>query len=329
MNAPSNKTKINIFLSGGGTKCSFQVGFLEKICSSQQFNKQYSFGSFYCISFGSLVGLFHILGKSDVLKTLLINSNERTIKRVCEMWGIHHILSKIPLLGPILVKIINLIWLIKGIFSRGMYKSDFGNTILNTLFQNINKNDPITIKKLEQFNCFVFNITKNRIERINGTNPQIQQYIQASICCWGLFPPIKIKQPDGSINEFLDAGFIQVHPYFNLLKHTYKKSQYKKKYKQMSLLLMTNTLDNMYKTHLDGTQNLIEYLIAIISYLMDRSDAELIRSELIRTRTQNKHIIQYLPRVTYPNEFDPIKINQMINDGMEHATIFLNKLNIL
>lgn len=320
MISPHNNTKrkkINLFLSGGGTKCSFQVGFLERLVMTHQFRQRYTVGSIYCVSFGSLVGLFYVLDKLDRLKKLLLASNERTIEKVFDLWGLYHVIRKIPILGALL----DLIWLIKGIFMKGLYRSSFGNAILDELFKDIDRTDPVTIKKLSRFNCFVFNITKNCVERINGMNPRIREYIVASICCWGLFPPISIEQEDGTVNEFLDAGFIQVHPHLNLVKSTSTKSQFRKRKKQISLLLMTNTIQNMHKTHLGGTRNLIEYLISIISYLIDRSDRDLVQR--ITRGGKNMHVIEYLPRVTYPNEFDSVKIDQMMKDGDERAIAYL------
>jgi predicted acylesterase/phospholipase RssA len=279
----------------------------------------YNIKNIYCISFGSLIGFFYVNGKLNELQKLLLNSNNDTIKKVFDLWGFYSYFSKIPIFGKILTKISDLIWIIKGLYMKGLYNSNFGNTILDDLIKNINYSDNITRNNLSKFNCFVFNITKNKIEMINGLHPQIKEYIIASICCWGLFPPIKIMQPDGTYNEYLDAGFIQVHPFQNLI--TKNNTKYHKK-KYLSLLIMTNTINNMKNTNMRISTNLIEYLINIISYLIDRNDSELIYN----IKHKNSHVIQYLPKVSKANEFDKVKIQNMIDDGFIHADQFLNKI---
>jgi len=205
---------------------------------------------------------------------------------------------------------------------KGMYNSNFNAYLLDDLFSNINFNDNTIKTKLARYNCFVYNITKNKIEIINGLNPKISEYIYASCCCWGLLPPVKIIQSDGQTNEFMDCGFIQVHPFENLLNLS--KSQKRKNKKIIKLLLTTNTIHNMKNVGLsEKHDNLITYLTDIISYLIDKNDYKIMDK---MTRKKNAHIIQYLPRVSRPNDFDPVQTKLMISDGKIYANNFINNI---
>jgi len=310
----SNKKNMNIYLSGGGTKCAFQIGFLSNIIKNDLFINNINISNIYCVSFGSFVGIYYLFNKLELLKNIMINDSSLLMRKIFDLWGTYNFFSSIPIIGKIFIIISDTIWIIKSIAKKGFYDITFAYNALKKLFESIT---PEIKSKLSKFNCMVFNITKNKLQIINGSNPKIIEYIVASISCWGIFAPIKIIQPDGSIDEFMDAGIIQVHPYSNLTKRILSDK------KSIKLLLMTNTLECIKKANLHNTSNLIEYLIAIISFLIDRNDYR-----IIRNIKQNKYsyLIEYMPKVTKSNDTNSERIRQTFDDGIQYSKIFLDKL---
>src|SRR5947209_8698222 len=118
------KSIIKIFLQGGGTKCAYQVSFLNNILKNENFLKKYDIGEIYGTSFGAIVGYFLCIKQLDVLHDFFLNLDERSLKPWFDLWGSRDYLVKIPLIGKIIGKITDIIWIIISINKKGFFNQD-------------------------------------------------------------------------------------------------------------------------------------------------------------------------------------------------------------
>lgn len=332
------KKSINIYLSGGGIKCAYQISFLNYLINNKEFNDKYVINNIYCVSFGGFVGYAYVNGTLDILQSIFLKFSNKSdiLKKTFELWGIKYI-SMIPIIGKIICFLFDMIWLLKGIKEKGFYKFDIGYSMIKDLTSKNNK--------LDAFNCYVYNITKNKLECINGSHPLLHQYMIASCCYWGLFKPVFIQmlcnecectsacynicKINNNIycqcsyhqyNEFIDAGIEQIHPFVNLLPSDLLCQSKDKQDDHIHLLLATENLkNNTVKVHTGN--NIIEYLVNLINHNINKASLYMSKS----WNKNNNIIINYQPPVNNPVDIDPIKINQMINDGSRMASEYLNQ----
>ena len=157
--------EIDLFLSGGGVKCAYQITLLETLTKNKFFNENFKIRNIYCVSFGSYVGFALINNKLDELKKLFLSFNQHTLIKSFRLWGIN-----LPIIGRIINYISNIIWVLYSISNKGFYLSDIGYNILNKLGKNINNNNLIN------YNVFTYNVTKQSIELINGLNAHTKEH---------------------------------------------------------------------------------------------------------------------------------------------------------
>lgn len=303
---------MNILLSGGGVKCAFQLGILKSIPNDK-------INSIYGVSFGCIVGYCKLLDQSEILIDFFNNLANIGITRSLSYGKLlDDIVKKIPIIN----NLADIIWILYSIFNNGFYDPDQGYDLLKKLDSHaFDKNH---VHKLK---CTVFNITMNKIEIINGDHPLIHKYLISACAHWALYKPQTIRRlttecvcddnckcnkgeefcnclnDDHKNNVFVDAGFDQIYPTIDLKN-------------EKKLILVTGK--GIKK--LTVGKNMIEYLLNVISYQIDKQSSLLLESE----SNENTLIITYSPPIEKPDDINTDKIKQMLNDGEQ---IYINKID--
>lgn len=333
--------QINIILQGGGTRCAYQMAFLNKILFDGNFKQQYKINNIFGTSFGALVGYFFCINRLDILNNFFMTLNENSLKPHFDLWGYANIIKKLPLIGKWLCKIIDIIWIMKSIINKSLY--DQKNEIKKLFDVRL---DEIQIKNLENYYCCVYNITKQKIEYINGKHPLLLDYVEASSSLWIVFKPKSIHQLKSECictetcncyitktlypnrfcdcmidahkkNEFMDGGILKPIPY------EHNQENFNEKY----LILTTKDIDRIANKNFlfnDTGNNLFEYLDNIITFLVEYH--QYLNINYINKnwhKNENIYLINYKPKNNSPLVLDSEIIKEYISDGEILANDFL------
>lgn len=332
--------QLNLILQGGGTRCAYQLSFLNKIIKNIQFNNIFKINNVVGTSFGAIVGYFYCIDKMDILYDFFMKLNKNSLQPHFDLWGYKNIIIKIPFIGNIVGVIIDMVWIIKSIVYKGLYdQTNQINTLLNIELNTQQK------QNLKKYYCCVYNITKQKIEYINGTHPLLLDYIIASSSLWIVFKPKLIKQLKSEcicdencvcyktkndksndycdchiethkFNEFMDGGILKPIPYE-------KDDTYDGKY----LILTTKDLDKINNKNFifkNSGRHLFEYLDNIITFLVEyhqHLDMKYINKEW--HKNNNVYLINYKPKNNDPLLLNKEIITEYINDGNHLADNFL------
>jgi predicted acylesterase/phospholipase RssA len=320
---------MNIVLQGGGTRCAYQVSFLDTFMKA---NTKHKINNIYGTSFGALVGYFFCIRRLDILYNFFISLNEDSLKKHFDFFGYGKYLTKIPILGYFFSVIINIVWLLKSIKHKSLYDQDSSvNDLFNFTLTDLQKKD------LYNFYCCVYNITKQRTEYINGSHPLIVEYIIASSSLWILFKPRLIRQLKSEcicdencgcsykcksdnenfcdcdnethkFNEYMDGGLLKSIPF-----------AFDPEYHGEYLVLTTKNIHNIKNKKFifnNSGSHLFEYLDNIITHLVEyiqHIEIEFINKDW---HTQpNVHLINYDPVFVNPDILNKEIIMNYIKDG--------------
>lgn len=330
---------LKIILQGGGTRCSYQVTFLDKLINNDNFHNKFNIKSIYGTSFGALVGYFFCVNKLHILDKFFKSIDENSLKRHFDLWGFGYFLKRIPIIGKIISFLINIIWLLKSVANKSLYNQSNG---IGNLFNN--ELTLVEKENLKKFNCCVYNITKQKVEYINGTHPLIIEYILASSSLWIVFEPKLIKQlksecicdesckcsennnefctceiENHRINEYMDGGVLKPIPY-----------EYDKDFKGKHLILTTKDIERINNKKFiftDSGENLFEYLDNIITFLIEYNQhVEMNYVNKGWYKNDNVHLVNYKPKSNNPAILDKKIIEEYMNDGEELANEYLTTL---
>lgn len=310
------KQKINFYLEGGGSKCSYQYGFLKHILTNKYFLDNFEVEAINCISFGAVICylLLHELDVPNTLMDELISDN--ILKRSISF----PLLESIPIIG----RICDIVWLVYSLSTFGLFKTDVvENYLRKTIFNNYTM--------LAKMNIYVYNITRNKTEIINGTHPSIIEYILAGMTCWLIFPPKKIlllttecvcdescncckleiycQCPTHQYNEFMDIGFVHTIP-LNIVNP-----------ESINCFLLTNEINK--NILVSKGDNLLEYLFNIIDHTSNNHQNLLIDKHDLLNKY---HIIVNKP-LTKTIENDKEKTKLMVKKGKMISKVYLNHLS--
>lgn len=325
--------KLKIILQGGGTKCAYQMAFLNKLIN----NKLYDIESVYGTSFGALVGYFYCIRRLDLLHRFFTTLNSNSLIPHFDFYGYGKYLIKIPLFGYLFKLIMKVIWLLRGIQSKGLYNQKLSiSDLLNLKLSDEQKNN------LSKFYCCVYNITKQQIEYINGTHPLILDYISASSSLWIVFEPKLIPQLKSEcvcnetcqciksnlqdlctcqlyhhrFNEYMDGGILKPIPY-----------EHDQNYNGKYLILLTKNIHHIKNKKFIFTKSgnhIFEYLDNIITFLVDyhqHLDIEYINKDWHKRNDIN--LINYSPDTDDPTNIDQKIIQKYIQDGEQLAEKYI------
>ena len=320
--------KLKIILQGGGTKCAYQMAFLNKLHNVQNID------SVYGTSFGALVGYFYCIRRLDLLYKFFITLNSESLVPHFTFYGYGKYLIKIPLIGRLFKLIMDIIWLLKGIQNKGLYNQNLSiNDFLKLELSDEQKNN------LKKFYCCVYNITKQQTEYINGSHPLILDYIGASSSLWIVFEPKQIQQlksecicdktckcdkkvepyllcneycscelENHKFNEYMDGGILKPIPY-----------EHDENYDGKYLILATkniNQLKNKKFLFNKSGNHLFEYLDNVITFLIEYQqhlDIEYINKDW--HQRDSVYLINYNPETNDPTNTEQKIINKYIKDG--------------
>jgi hypothetical protein len=350
-----NKERVNVFLSGGGVKTSYQPIFLKLLETNYEIN------NIIGLSFGSLCGYMCIRDlHSEIIefcKNLTPDSLVPQFKYYNIMKKISNFIKKIPFiglfLGNIIDSVIKLCCIISGIENKGLFMPKFGEDF----FDQINKKYVITdeIKlKLHTFWCIVYNVTRNKIEVINGSHLLIEKYIIASCSRWLIFPPIKIKKLisecictyecdchkflpyffynsndfctcsniNHRYNEYIDLGFNRVIPYGEDLYYDHQKFNDIINDSNFDIICISFDIKNIINDKYDFTtgDNLFEYLDNLISMTSDIQQKNIVK-DIIDSKRKT-FIINYDSPIKKSSDINSELIIKIINDGYQLYELF-------
>lgn len=333
---------IRLVLQGGGTKCAYQLSFLNKLINNDIFKKKYTIEKIYGTSFGALVGYFICIKRTDILEFFFNSLDENSLKPIFDLWGIKKYIKNIPIIGIFITLIINMFWLLKGLKEKGLFDQNHGTDILYNITLDKQQEE-----NLKNYYCCVFNISKQKLEYINGSHPLIKDYIMASASLWIVFKPKLIQQlktecvcnifcncrntndtnifcncSDNShkYNEFMDGGILKPIP-FEI------DDAYSGKY-----LIMTtkdiNTIINKQFLFNNSGNNLFEYLDKIITFMTEyHQHMDICYYNKNWHKLTNVIIVNYKSKYTDPTILKKEIIKEYIKDGELLADEFLTSLN--
>lgn len=327
--------KIKIILQGGGTRCAYQMAFLNKALDKLQ-----NVDAIYGTSFGALVGYFYCIRRLDLLYKFFTSLNKNSLVPHFNLYGYDKYLTKIPLIGHFFDLIINIIWLLQSIHNKSLYNQSLSiNSLLNI---KLTEEQQLALNK---FYCCVYNITRQKIEYINGSHPLILEYIAASSSLWIIFEPKLIQQLKSEclcdescdceksinsnsqdlctcdthkFNEFMDGGLLKSIPF-----------DYDEDYDGKYLILTTKNIHNIKNKKFlfnQSGKHLFEYLDNIITFLMEYQqylDIEHVNKDWYKK--ENIILINYEPITNDPTIIEQQIIKQYIQDGEKMAELFLPK----
>lgn len=332
--------QLRIILQGGGTRCAYQMALLEKLIHNPKFNDNYVIDSVYGTSFGALVGYFLCINKLDVLNDFFLSLNQNSLKPHFDLWGYKKYLKMIPYIGQLFGTIIDGVWLLKSVLEKSLYIQEIDN--LFDQYKDLTTDEMIQLNK---FNCCVYNITKQKIEYINGSHPFIIDYILASSALWIIFKPKLIRQLKSEcvcdvtcvctkhdeevfctcdikthqFNEYMDGGLLKPIPYE-------RDDAYFGNY----LILTTKDINRISNKKLlfdNSGNNLFEYLDNIITFLTEYIQYTNIQYiDHLWYKNANIHLINYNTKHNNPALLDKKIIYEYMNDGRLLADNFLDTL---
>ncbi|QKF94046.1 patatin-like phospholipase [Fadolivirus algeromassiliense] len=333
--------QLNVILQGGGTRCAYQMSFLNKLLSDTNFTNRFTINDIYGTSFGALVGYFACIKRLDILHNFFMSLNENSLKPHFNLWGYIDYIKNIPFIGKVISVIVDIIWIIKSITYKSLYDQNIG---IKQLFDI--KLDDIQKENLKHYYCCVYNITKQKTEYINGTHPLLNDYILASSSLWIVFKPKLIPQLKSEcicdqncccyltkftnpndicdcnvdthkFNEFMDGGILKPIPY-----------EYDKSFNGKYLILTTKDIDRINNRDFlfnNTGEHLFEYLDNIITFLVEyhqHLDMQYVNRDW--HKNHNIYLINYKPKSNNPTILNKQIIQEYINDGNVLSNNFLN-----
>lgn len=330
---------IRLILQGGGTKCAYQLSFLNKLIKNDLFNKKYNIEKIYGTSFGALVGYFVCINRIDILDNFFKSLDENSLRPIFNFWGINFI-KKIPFIGKFFNYIFNIFWLLMGLKYKGLFDQDFNTNVLFDFDLNDEQK-----KKLNKYYCCVYNITKQQTEYINGSHPLIREYIIASSSLWIIFKPRVIRQLktecicdkscdcsnenkdifctcsnlNHQLNEIMDGGLLKPIP-------IEFETGYNGKYLIMTTKDINQVSDKKFLFDNSG-KNLFDYLDKIITFLNEYNqylDINFINKDW--HKLSNVFLINYISKYNDPAILKKEIINEYIQDGENLANNFIINL---
>ena len=281
------KKKIHIILPGGGVKGSYQAGFLYTL--GKYFNKAYEVKQIDGTSVGSLNGISMYFEKYDNIKEMWFN-----LKSIKDIFTTH---SRSSLLNAY-----------SSYYNMGLKKNDKLINIVNNFFKKNNKKD------LSNYNCVVTNLSTSRYEYINGTNPNIKEYIIASSSPWVLIKPTKINN-----NYYTDGALLQQFPLKNI-----------KNIKNIDHVLIVGVDNNYFQDmYSDIGTTLIDYIGKVLDVCVTHCNLNDILKLIKYEQTNKKFIICKFNANFKPLDFNKDNIEKCYNQGKIDALKFvLNNLNL-
>lgn len=314
--------EANIYLAGGGVKCCYQPIFLK------EYEKKHKINNIIGLSFGAFIGYACTLGYYEETIDFCKKITPESLIPCYDKSKMINIIKKIPFIGlkiaEYVEKIIKIIWIMYAISGKGFYIQNFGTEFMEKLKKKDDYNQ--NKHKLKKFWCLVYNVSKNKLELINGLDPFIDKYIAASCSLWLIFQPLIING-----NEYIDPGFDRLIPFgedLELLNEEYKLSLSKA---NIDILCTTYNIKYYNDNHISTNQhihfttglNLFEYLDNLISLLIDFNQYYKYNYEWKNKLKRKTLIINYIPPIKKGIDVNHELIKKMLDDGK----IIWNKTN--
>lgn len=194
MNTTVHLPKIHFILPGGGVRGAFQAGFLYRLFD--QYSDKFELVKVDGTSVGSMNGIAIASGNHQIIKDIWFSINN--INDLFDNWTTSSYLG----LGQY-------ISYYYGFFNNGLFSNTKVNRLLKSNIEATWENVPEDKKKL--YSCAVVNIRTATTEYIDGTNPDLFDYITASASPWIVSNPIKIND-----QEYTDGGLLETYPIKNI-----------------------------------------------------------------------------------------------------------------
>ncbi len=185
----AKKLSIHFILPAGGLKGCFQAGFIYRL--QKRYSHLFEIYQIDGCSAGSINGYAWASNHLEYLREVWMKVKKRE--------DLFSSLSKIPVVNSIITGY-------NAIFGYGVYSN---HKLKNYIDYNSEEND--TTNNLSKFNCVVTNINLGNTQYINGTNPNIQQYVLASSSPWIISKPTLIDN-----SYYTDGALLDTYPMKNV-----------------------------------------------------------------------------------------------------------------
>jgi predicted acylesterase/phospholipase RssA len=332
------------------------MAFLNELIDNEKFKNNFHVDSIYGTSFGALVGYFFCINKLEILREFFMSLDENSLQPHFNFWGYGPLLKKVPVFGKLFEFCMDVVWLLKSVKEKSFFIQESTATELLKTHSELTAEER---KQLDKFYCCVYNITKQRIEYINGSHKLITEYMLASSALWILFKPRLIRQlkTECSCNNYCkcnkvdkhyqggltDVQPINAHEYPAVLdneelctceKHQYneyidggllKSIPYDSNFDGTRLVLTTRDIEKV--ARLTTGKHLFEYLDNIISFLTEYNqslDIQYVNKDW--HKDSDVHLINYKSEHNNPAILNKKIIEGYIFDGQRLANEFLNSI---
>jgi predicted patatin/cPLA2 family phospholipase len=284
-------------LSGGGVKCLYQIIFLQKVL------KLTSAFQIHGVSFGAIIGFYICIGQGEKLLNYM-----KTYQFTPSLPLLSYIkpLTKYKYIGKYIDYVYDFIWVTYSIYHGSFYS--FNTTMLDETFDNLTTKDK---QYLENYHCYVYNLTDNKPEVIKGTDIHIKDFLIAACSCWGMYNPVVINN-----KKYIDYGIISNIPLLKEYSVQNNKNDIdNEENKCIDVILTTDDIESLSSGRenikIEENVNLISYLLALVSFSIDSK----VKHHFPIDKLQNYQVINYIPPTDRPNDLNPDIIKQIIDDG--------------
>ena len=189
-----NKIKLRIILPGGGVKGCFQIGVLEQILASNQ----YEVDSVYGCSVGSILAPFVANGINSLIKAKGLFTSITSISQIVEP---HKLFNIIPFPDTTIVKGLS------AFLQMGAYKSF---KIVDQAFSLLTGDE--LYMAANKCHVVAYDICNNKEAWFSG--PKLKDGIRASSALWLAVPPVSVNNvlySDGGVTEVFPMDYILEH----------------------------------------------------------------------------------------------------------------------
>ncbi|MHB1952781.1 MAG: patatin-like phospholipase family protein [Sulfobacillus sp.] len=179
---PTKKKRLHLVLPGGGIRGAAQAGFLYSL---EEYSDFYEVVRIDGVSAGAINGYAVACGRRELLRDFWLSID-----------GMHRVFP--PVCGGLFSQMRTLL---NGFSRKGL----FHNGGLQRMLADCSPSgDP---GRLERFNCVVTDLQRGEPTYINGTSPELREYVLASASPWIVVPPQEIG---GRL--FTDGGLLENFP---------------------------------------------------------------------------------------------------------------------
>ena len=274
------KPSIHFILPAGGVKGCFQFGFMYQL--KKNFSHLFDIYQIDGTSVGALNGYSIITNSHEKMKKVWFSLKDR--EDLFSSW-------RIPIINKLVIGY-------NALYNNGIFAKD-------KLKKHIYDSNKCSIE-MNKYNCAVCNLNTGETEYINGTNPNIEDFVLASSSPWIITEPVIIDNA-----AYIDGGLLDTYPIRDL------------KYSKADIIVFVG-FDPHHDYISNGIgNNMLEYLAHLIDILryQKHQHTKIDISDIYKSLNVVK--IQTTVHTSNFLNFDPEIIQKGFQDGVVAANKFV------